>query len=59
MKSTILFGISAAAVLTFSACTMVETQPAPVMRSTTTTTESNTLQNPILGTTETRTTRTY
>lgn len=61
MKTLILSSMAAATILSFSACTTVETTPAPApsVRTSTTTTERSSVVHPTLGTTETRTTRTY
>lgn len=62
MKKLILSCLTTAAVVSISACTTVETRPvapAPVLKTTTTTTERSTVRHPVTGTTETQTTRTY
>ena len=56
MKTLILSCLAATAFLSFSACTTVE---APHEHTTTTTTEETTTRQPVGGTTETRTTRSY
>jgi len=59
MQTLILSCLAIAAFLSFSACTTVEDRPEPVVHSTTTTTEESTIRHPVVGTTETRTTRSY
>ena len=62
MKTLILFSIAIIAAFSFSACTTVEDRREP-SHVTTTTTEETTLRHPVLGTTlgttETKTTRSY
>ncbi len=62
MKTLIMPSLAAAAVMSISSCTtVVETPktPEPPSKITTTTTERSTLNHPSIGTTETKTTRTY
>jgi hypothetical protein len=62
LKTLILSSLAASLGMSISSCTtVVETPPAPEPNPqvTTTTTERSTLHRPSLGTTETRTTRTY
>jgi hypothetical protein len=60
MKTLITSMLTATALLSFSSCTTVENKPTPTTPySTTTTTERSTVQRPSVGTTETKTTRTY
>jgi ABC-type Fe3+-hydroxamate transport system substrate-binding protein len=58
MKTLILSFLATAAVLSVSACTTVVETPEAAPTTTTTTTEKATVHHP-LGTTETKTTRTY
>ncbi len=61
-KTLILSFLMAAAAIAISSCTTVVepiTPPAPNPKVTTTTTERSTLNHPSVGTTETKTTRTY
>ncbi len=59
-KALILSCLTAAAAMAISSCTtVVEPTPAATPKVTTTTTERNTLHHPSVGTTETKTTRTY
>ncbi|MBC8126166.1 MAG: hypothetical protein H8M99_03315 [Gloeobacteraceae cyanobacterium ES-bin-144] len=62
MKTLILSFLTVSAVMLISSCTTVveaPKTPEPSPNITTTTTERSTLNHPSIGTTETRTTRTY
>lgn len=63
MKTLISLSLATVAVLSTFACTTVETRPGPPVlspvKTTTTTTERSTVQHPGVGTTETKTTRSY
>ena len=60
MKTLIISCLATAALLSISACeTDDEHRHGPAVHSTTTTTEESTTHQPVGGTTETRTTRSY
>jgi hypothetical protein len=59
MKNLILAGLSAATLLSFSACTTVVDKREPSVHRTTSITEESTVRRPIVNVIETRTLRTY